>query len=220
MGLPQEVFAEGRQVKQKQEQVDRTTQTEELVAYSDTTDADTLVATSQVTIDDADDNNDSWRSVLHEMDADDVAGMIFALCVLLIIFVLAPLFIIGLLIYFILRNRKQKMKLAEMAIQNGQPIPEQLLEERQDDEEELWRKGMRQTFLGIGLMVFLGYTAGTVGFGIGALVTAIGVGKLAIVKTSKKKRNPRSGSFSDACDEEINAFRGEEKNDARDGEEV
>jgi hypothetical protein len=37
----------------------------------------------------------------------------------------------------------------------------------------------------VGLLAFFGYVGSTLGIGIGILVTVIGLGKLAIVKTSK-----------------------------------
>ena len=113
--------------------------------------------------------------------------MFFVLCVLLIIFVLAPVFIIIALFYFINKNRKEKMRLAQMAMQQGQPIPDQLLNEKPADADEDYQRGMRQCFVGVGLMIFLGFAAGTVGFGIGALVFCIGLGKVFAGKTANKR---------------------------------
>ena len=137
---------------------------------------------------------DSWegfvQGILSNMDDKSIAGMFFVLCVLFIIFVLAPVFIIIALFYFINKNRKQKMRLAEMAMRNGQPIPDQLLDDNKnatyDDE---YQKGMRQCFVGVGLMIFLGYAAGSVGFGIGALVFCIGLGKVFASKTAGRNNN-------------------------------
>ena len=76
-----------------------------------------------------------------------------------------------------------------MAMQQGQPIPQELLKEQEESDNELWQKGIRQVFLGIGLMIFLGYVVGEIGVGIGILVALIGAGKLFIVKTSRKNHN-------------------------------
>ena len=48
-----------------------------------------------------------------------LAGMFFVLIVLLIIFVLSPLLIIIAVFYFVNKNRKDKMRLAQMAMQQG-----------------------------------------------------------------------------------------------------
>ena len=170
--------------------------------YSDTTGTDTAVTHTRshkgtVTI------NTPWHSHTYDVDDDDIGrwlnsidhkdimGMFFVLCIILIIFVLAPVLIIIALFYFINKNRKQKMKLAQMAMQQGQPIPDQLLDDKPLDVDDEYQKGMRQCFVGVGLMIFLGYAAGQVGFGIGALVFCIGLGKVFASRTAQK-RNERN----------------------------
>ena len=189
----------------RNEQVD-TTDNGGVVVFSDTTSSDTVTVTkhnAKFTVTtrtspwssntttyemDDDDIGNMISNVFSDMKGRDVAGMFFVLCVLLIIFVLAPVFIIIALFYFINKNRKEKMRLAQMAMQQGQPIPNQLLDEKPADADEEYQKGMRQCFVGVGLMIFLGYAAGQVGFGIGALVFCIGLGKVFASKTAQKKR--------------------------------
>jgi hypothetical protein len=118
-----------------------------------------------------------------------MSGMIFVLMVLLIVFVLSPVLIIIAVFYFINKNRKDKMRLAQMAMQQGQPIPDQLLKDQPGNDDEEYKKGIRQCFVGVGLMIFLGYAAGTVGFGVGALVFCIGLGKVFVSKTTRKNSN-------------------------------
>lgn len=190
----------------RQEQVD-TTNNGGVVVFSDTTSSDTVTATkhnakftvttrtspwstSTTTYEmDDDDFGNMISNVFGEMKGKDIAGMFFVLCVLLIIFVLAPVFIIIALFYFINKNRKEKMRLAQMAMQQGQPIPDQLLNNSPTDADGEYQKGMRQCFVGVGLMVFLGYAAGQVGFGIGALVFCIGLGKVFASKTAQKRND-------------------------------
>ena len=189
----------------RNEQVD-TTDNGGVVVFSDTTSSDTVTVTkhnAKFTVTtrtspwssntttyemDDDDISNMISNVFSEMKGRDVAGMFFVLCVLLIIFVLAPVFIIIALFYFINKNRKEKMRLAQMAMQQGQPIPNQLLDEKPADADEEYQKVLRQCFVGVGLMIFLGYAAGQVGFGIGALVFCIGLGKVFASKTAQKKR--------------------------------
>lgn len=116
-------------------------------------------------------------------------GLLFILAVLFIIFVLSPVLIIVVLFYFIRKNRKDKMRLAQMAMQNGQPIPDKLLEDKVNNVTEEYQRGMRQCFVGVGLMIFLGYAAGHVGFGVGALVFCIGLGKVFASKTLGKDKD-------------------------------
>ena len=79
------------------------------------------------------------------------------------------------------------MKLAQMAVEQGQPIPEHLLEDQVNNITDEYQKGLRQRFVGVGLMIFLGLVAEEVGFGIGALVFCIGLGKIVAAKTAEKK---------------------------------
>ena len=117
-----------------------------------------------------------------------LAGMFFVLIVLLIIFVLSPLLIIIAVFYFVNKNRKDKMRLAQMAMQQGQPIPDQLLKEQSPVGDEEYKSGIRQCFVGVGLMIFLWFAAGAVGFGIGALVFSIGLGKVIVARMTDKKQ--------------------------------
>ena len=188
----------------RKEQVD-TTKNDAIEAFSDTTSADTTVKhktkvsvttstspwssnTTTYEMDD-DDFGSIIRHAFGSMDSNDFLGMFFVLGVLLILFVLAPVLIIIALFYFINKNRKEKMRLAQMAMQQGQPIPDQLLKENPIDSDDEYQKGMRQCFVGVGLMVFLGYAAGQVGFGIGALVFCIGLGKVFASKTAQKRND-------------------------------
>ena len=196
LGANAPATAQTQQKRQQQELVDSSMQ-DEFEAFSDTTlaDADSAVNRAIQMGDDWDDWDDedtkaNIDQLLKEVNVDDLAGMAFSLVVILIIFVFSPLIIFGLLLYFIFRNRKQKMKLAEMAMQNGQPIPDQLLKEQTPDDQETYKKGMRQLFLGVGLMVFLGITVGKVGLGIGALVFFIGLGKVLIARKAQKNPDP------------------------------
>ena len=186
----------------RKEQVDSTSQGG-IEVFSDTTSSDTATVTRKVTVTtrtspwsttsttydvEGDDLESIVGSLFSQMDGKDLAGMLFVLGVLFILFVLAPVLIIIALFYFINKNRKEKMRLAQMAMQQGQPIPDQLLNEQSADVNDEYQKGMRQCFVGVGLMVFLGFAAGEVGFGIGALVFCIGLGKVFDSKTAQNKQ--------------------------------
>lgn len=203
----------------RNEQVDSTGK-DAVEAFSDTTSTDTMTSTrhkGKVTITtptspwssntvtyemDDEDFGSMLKHLFVDMDNKSITGMFFILGVLLILFVLAPLLIIIALFYFINKNRKEKMRLAQMAMQQGQPIPDQLLNEKPVDADDEYQKGMRQCFVGVGLMVFLGYAAGQVGFGIGALVFCIGLGKVFASKTSRK--NDRRDLYNDNMDNKEN----------------
>ena len=187
VGLVQMATVQAQNPKEEQELVDTTKQGNGLEAYSDTTQVtDSSVVSHQHRIGSYSVNGSSIvNDIFDNIGFDGMMGMSFVLAIILIIFVISPLGILAVLFFFIYKNRKQKIRLAEMAVRQGQPIPDQLITEHQDSDDELRKKGIRQTFLGIGLLAFFGYTGSTLGIGIGILVTVIGLGKLAIVKTNK-----------------------------------
>ena len=157
--------------------------------FSDTTTVTDSAAASTDSWDDEEDEfyRSTLKDLLGDMSSKDLTGIAIVLGSLFILFVLAPVLIIIALFYFINKNRKDKIKLAQMAVQQGQPIPEQLLENKQETVNDEYQKGLRQCFVGVGLMIFLGLTAGEVGFGIGALVFCIGLGKIVAGKMAEKK---------------------------------
>ena len=176
--------------RQQAELVD-TTKQNAVEVYSDTT----SVGGSQAATDDWEESDDvSYKDVkpkdlLNSIDGKMLTELAFILGTVFIVFVIAPVLIIIALFYFINKNRAQKMKLAEMAIQKGQPIPEKLLEDKANTITDEYQKGLRQCFVGVGLMIFLGLVADEVGFGVGALVFCIGLGKLVAAKMAEKNNN-------------------------------
>lgn len=179
------------------ELVDTTKHSSAVDAFSDTTTVDSIVhAESMVEWDDNADMNEEFKEFTKVMDAINnsawawlawVVGI--AVIILIVFLLLSPIFILILLFFLINRNRKQKVKMAQMAMENGQPIPDQLLETPAEEISDEYQKGLRQCFVGIGLAIFLWIAADGIGFGIGALVFFIGLGKVVAAKTAAKKKD-------------------------------
>ena len=174
----------------RMEQVDSTKMKDAVEAFSDTTAiADDAEDDDYVTSHASYSSKDA-QELKEVMDA--VGGffdpwIIVSIVAIVVMFLLAPLLIIIAVFYFVNRNRKERYKLAQMAIQNGQPIPDEVLKGHTPSEPQKsndYTAGLRQIFLGIGLAIFLGIVAGKIGFGIGALVFCIGLGKVVIAKRS------------------------------------
>ena len=185
--MGQTATAQSKSPKATEKLVDSAKKGDALEAYSDTTDVayDSTVVSRRHRIGGYVDGSGIVNDIFGNIGVEGMWGMTFVLMVLVIIFVIAPVIILALLFFFLYKNRKQKMKMAEMAMKQGQPIPDELLVDHKETDDELWQKGLRQTFLGVGLLAFFGYVGSTLGIGVGILVTVIGLGKLAIVKTSK-----------------------------------
>lgn len=172
------------------------TEKDALEAYSDTTDTVMYQGAAQQTgMDDDDDDTGGfyrfWGMPDHFPDA------IVAIVAILSIFVLSPVFIIALVFYFIYKNRKQKIKLAEMAMRSGQPIPDQLLKDVRQTDNAAWNSGISQSFVGIGLIIFFSFIGTETGVGAGFLVLFMGLGKLVIAWTSKKRNINNENNIED-----------------------
>ena len=159
-------------------------------AVSDSTVLDVQSGNSHVRIYGDDDVKGVMEQVFGNLDKNAIAGMFFAAVIVFIMFVLAPILIIIAVFYFINKNRKDRLKLAQMAVEKGQPIPDELLKEKGNPIiKDEYQAGVRQMFTGVGLAIFLGIVIGDIGFGIGALVFCIGLGKWYIARESRKDDN-------------------------------
>ena len=166
-------------------------------AFSDTTAAK---SNANANFDDDDDDNNTRYQVRTPVeDAGEVMekvfgglgiAMIIPILAIVIFGLLLPLIILFTVLYFVNRNRRDKYRLAEMAIKNGQPIPDELLKEVKDDwDSNSYNAGVRQMFTGVGLAIFLGIIVGEMGIGIGALVFFIGLGKWFIARQNRPNGN-------------------------------
>jgi hypothetical protein len=189
LSMNAEAAAQTHRHSPRTEQTDSTKNNQDAIeAFSDTTtvaDEDSIVTRQHIDM-----TKEDARDIVHEVFSSLDSGMVFsmltALGVLFILFVLFPIIVIITVVYFINRNRRERIKLAQMAMQNGQPIPDEILKGHKDalTESDDYQKGIRQMFTGVGLAIFLGIVAGEVGFGIGALVFFIGLGKWYIARKS------------------------------------
>ena len=191
------------------EQVDSAQKTNDAIeAFSDTT--------TTTGVDEQEEDYVTYHRDFSKEDAqairevlDGVGGMIgpwaiVGLVTIVIMFLIAPLLIIFVIFYFVNKNRRERLKLAQMAIQNGQPIPNEVLNDtrnaiRNDD----YQAGIRQMCVGAGLAVFLGLIVGELGVGIGALVFFIGLGKWYLGRQARMD-NPNRNDFNNNNNNDIN----------------
>ena len=181
------------------EQVDSTKDKQDAIeAFSDTTSSASEDAEDDKYISHRHRTTYSTSSDVQELkDVMDVVGngllpsMITGAVIVFILFLLAPLLIIIVIFYFVNKNRRERYKLAQMAIQNGQPIPDDILKGQtvHSSKGGDYQTGMLQMFTGVGLAIFLGLIIGKIGFGIGALVFFIGLGKWFIARQSGNTGN-------------------------------
>lgn len=170
------------------ELVDTTKHNSAVDAFSDTTDTAGVNYFDDENYDEDEQIKRGISTVFDHLDNEGMWGaVIVPIVAIIIIFLLAPLLIIIAVFYFVNKNRKDKIRLAQMAMEKGQPIPDKFLNEQPTEVDDEYQKGLRQCFVGIGLAIFLGFAAHEIGFGIGALVFFIGLGKVIAAKTAAKK---------------------------------
>ena len=194
------------------EQVDTVKNNQSAIeAFSDTT-----TAKDNANVNDDDDNY--TRHVTLEASDEDVeqivrgvfsgvggAALLVPIIAILCFGLFLPIIILFIVLYFINRNRKEKYRLAQMAIQNGQQIPEELLKESYSADKNAYNSGITRMCTGVGLAIFLWYILGDLGLGIGALVFFIGLGKFIIARQAKNNDNlnNRNDIYNNPKNEEL-----------------
>ena len=199
LGLNAEAASQKHRHSVRTEQVDSTKNNQDAIeAFSDTTSADSEDAEDDQYITHRHRTTYTTSSDVKELkEVMEGVGGIFGpmlavgIVAFVVIFFLLPLLIIVTIIYFVNKNRKERYKLAQMAIQNGQPIPDDILKNQTSSSMSGndYQTGVRQMFTGAGLAIFLGLLIGKIGVGIGALVFFIGLGKWYIARQSGNTGN-------------------------------
>lgn len=160
-------------------------------AYSDTTSVDTAQTTVTP-------NDNDWE---FESDSDAVEKMfkwfnnhetlawifIFIVTILCFLIGLAPFIILGFIIYLIVKNRRMRSELNENADMNRKHLHDNIDMSASDGNQMLQNRGIKNIFLGIGIVIFLSMMGADKIAGIGWLMSCYGLGQVIIAKTSKKK---------------------------------
>ena len=166
---------------------------EGIVAYSDTVTADTAsAANGGATFDnDAPVSRDELLSFFNSMP-----GWIIKFVLIVCVFVpmllcfLAPIIIVLLVIRYFMRRHNDRVRLAEMAMDKGEPFTDELKPLSKKSPEYMWRRGVRNTSIGAGLMILFWFFDMQSLMGIGALVACIGLGQMFMVKYNYDSKMP------------------------------
>ena len=172
-------------------------------AYSDTTSA-------QVAADDNDNQSRSHSiySLENYDDPFDFFGSVFGkgtlffvmfiMLVIGLLFVFAPLIVIFIIFRYLYRRHKDRMRIMEMAMEKGVDVPEEQRPIDKQSDEYLMKRGLRNFFLGAGLVAMFSFWDWGFMAGIGALVSIYGLGQLAmsILPTWKNKRSVNHDNFT------------------------
>ena len=170
---------------------------DEVVVYSDTTTSESAYDDEWSWDEDEDVDYNYSGSFSDFVGADEglveaLGGVLVFFLVLILIFIVAPIALIGLILYFVYKSRKDKMRLMEMAVKNGKPLPPHIVSPIANRDDYLWNKGIKQMFLGVGLAILLYFILGKFGIAIGALILLIGCGNLVIGYNARQKRQEQA----------------------------
>lgn len=100
-----------------------------------------------------------------------------------------PVLIVFFAFFFRYKNKQAKYKLVEQALASGQPLPEGIFKDM--SEVDTRSKGIKNTFTGLGLFIFLWAITGSLGIGcIGLLIMLMGVGQWITSLKRNDKQQP------------------------------
>lgn len=178
------------------------TDTMGIEAYSDTTSYNNVAATDSTDFDEDIDSafNDSFSDVDDPIQliaflakSGAIGGIVLAIFVLIVglLIIVSPLILIVLLVYYALRSRRQKYQLVEKAIEKGVQLPENMMEQYDNSDKGMLRRGIKRTALGVGIAVLCYCLGADPLAGIGWLVCCYGLGLIAIgyFTVDKKKKD-------------------------------
>ena len=117
--------------------------------------------------------------------SDTISGGILISIIAIVAVFGLPVFILFVIFFFRYKNRKARYRLAEQAIAAGQPLPENFIRENRPAAQR--SQGIKNTFTGIGLFIFLWAITGEFGIGaIGLLIMFMGIGQWIIGSKQQK----------------------------------
>ena len=156
----------------------------------DTTDMDTTAG--------KDDNDLPFGNL-----SDTISGGILISIIAIVAVFGLPVFILFVIFFFRYKNRKARYRLAEQAIAAGQPLPENFIRENRPADQR--SQGIKNTFTGIGLFIFLWAITGEFGIGaIGLLVTFMGIGQWIIGSKQQAQGTDAPRTYTTHKDEKKN----------------
>lgn len=200
--------------------VNDSTDEEGIVAYSDTTETDAqgdsvTYYNGKGNTASLDWNNDQADSLLERWALELLGGTAgfwasaFATLVVILVFLFlcSPFIVLGVFIWYLVRRNRQRLDFARQAMENGQPIPQEMLSMELQTDSYMWSKGVRNVFLGLGLIVFGLFVSIEILGAVGALLICMGAGQCVIAKTSGKgERKEQTSTPADGTDEKQEAM--------------
>ena len=123
----------------------------------------------------------SWLNFMFSSSMFGMVAGIFVLLLLLCIF-FSPIIILILILRYMIRRHKDRVRLTEMAMEHGQMLTDEQMPLSCKSPDYMWRRGVRNVSIGIGLMLFFWFLGVRAFVGIGGLVACLGAGQMFMVR--------------------------------------
>lgn len=179
---------------------------EEMVAYSDTssvTEPDSAVDEG-FSVDDDDSVTEGNRfspgrfsdpfSWFAYVCSSGFLGFLFTILslLLMLLFLIMPFLIVFVIVRYLMKRHNDRVRLAEMAMEQGRPLTEEQMGLEQKSSQYIWRKGVKNLSVGVGLMVLFWCMDAWPLVGVGGLIACMGVGKMFMARYNFDFRSKRS----------------------------
>lgn len=193
------------------EAVSDTTSDAQDSTFTTDNDEDDDADTSMISISPSDyDNPFSWFNGLW---LAGIGGIFIALFIVLVVllFLALPIILLIWLLRYLMKRSEMKAEMQRMAMERGfaqqqqgftsqqtqdsyaQPqgtaAPQSSMHVNQEMDVFLWRKGIRNVSIGVGLMFLFGFMGADSIIGVGLLVACLGGGQMFMARTTGKKSN-------------------------------
>lgn len=171
-----------------------------IVMYSDTTSTDTTAsAATAYSNDNGEDNSikvtfkdvsDPFNLIayLTTIGAGGVVVAIFFV-ILCLLTVFSPVILVAIVLYLVFKRKRERYRIVEKAMETGQPIPDEMRRTETMSPDMLWRKGIKNASIGLGIVALALCLDWDFLVGFGLIMVFYGGGQAVISRTTGKKND-------------------------------
>ena len=137
----------------------------------------------------------SWIAFMCTSSFWGVLLTIFVM-VLIFLFLAMPFILLIVIVRYLVRRHNDRVRLAEMAMKQGRPLDEIKMGMNRKPRSYMWRRGVRNLSLGVGLVFFFWCLGAEPLVGIGGLVACMGAGQMFMAR-NRYDAKPEDKPFGD-----------------------
>ena len=137
----------------------------------------------------------SWIAFMCTSSFWGVLLTIFVM-VLIFLFFAMPFILLIVIVRYLVRRHNDRVRLAEMAMKQGRPLDEIKMGMNRKSRSYMWRRGVKNLSLGVGLVLFFWCLGAEPFVGIGGLVACMGAGQMFMAR-NRYDAKPEDKPFGD-----------------------